>query len=133
VIAEVIVTHDGLVLEEVVYRLSGNGGGSAGQTQLDLLLDGATLYPSFALDDQRPSWPFDAVTLSSKVASTRSPSCAPDNSSSLPPLTTPPGGHPAGVRLTSFAEGRDAPTHFAEATRATLCFAKQLERHSALR
>jgi len=61
VIAETLVVHDGMALEEVVYRLSGNGGGSAGQTQLDLLLDGATLYPSFALDDQRASWSFDTV------------------------------------------------------------------------
>jgi hypothetical protein len=63
VIAEALVVHDGLVLEEVIYRLSDNGGGSAGQTQLDLLMDGATLYRSFALDDQRPAWPFDTSAL----------------------------------------------------------------------
>jgi hypothetical protein len=48
------VVHDGLVLENILYRLSGSGGGSAGQTQLDLLLDGASLYSSFAQEDHRP-------------------------------------------------------------------------------
>jgi len=42
------VAHDGLVLEKVPYRLSGNGGGTAGQTKLDLRLDGDTVYPSSA-------------------------------------------------------------------------------------
>jgi len=62
-IAETLIAHDGLVLEDVLYRLSDSGGGSAGQTQLDFLLDGATLYPSFAQDDHRPAWPFDAADL----------------------------------------------------------------------
>jgi hypothetical protein len=62
-ISEALVVHDGLVLEDVLYRLSDNGGGTAGQTQLDLLLDGATLYPSAAQDDHRPAWPFVAAAL----------------------------------------------------------------------
>jgi hypothetical protein len=62
-IAEAVVLHDSLVLEDVLYRLSGNGGGTAGQTKLDLLLDGATLYPSAAQDDHRPAWSFDAADL----------------------------------------------------------------------
>jgi len=62
-IAEALGTHDGLVLEDVLYRLSDSGGGITGQTQLDLLLDGATLYPSFAQDDHRPAWPFDTADL----------------------------------------------------------------------
>jgi hypothetical protein len=62
-IAEAVVVHDGLILEDVLYRISDSGGGSAGQTQLDPLLDGATLYPSAAQDDHRPAWPFDAVDL----------------------------------------------------------------------
>jgi hypothetical protein len=62
-IAEAVVVHDGLILEDVIYRLSGNGGGSAGQTQLDLMVDGATVYPSAAQDDHRPAWPFDAADL----------------------------------------------------------------------
>ena len=62
-IVETVVLHDGLVQEDVLYRLSDSGGGSAGQTQLDLILDGATLYPSFAQDDHRPAWPFDAAGL----------------------------------------------------------------------
>jgi hypothetical protein len=62
-IAEAVLLHDGLVLEDVLYRLSDNGGGTAGQTQLALLLDGATLYPSAVQDDHRPAWPFDAADL----------------------------------------------------------------------
>jgi hypothetical protein len=62
-IAEALIGHDGLVLEDILYRLSDSGGGSAGQTQLDLLLDGASLYPSAAQDDHRPAWPFDAANL----------------------------------------------------------------------
>ncbi len=62
-IAEALGFHEGLVLEDVLYRLSDSGGGITGQTQLDLLLDGATLYPSFAQDDHRPAWPFDAADL----------------------------------------------------------------------
>jgi hypothetical protein len=62
-IAEALVVHDGLVLEDVLYRLSDSGGGTAGQTQLDLLLGGATLYPSAPQDDHRPAWPFDASDL----------------------------------------------------------------------
>jgi hypothetical protein len=62
-IAEAVVAHDGLVLEDVLYRLSGSEGGTAGQTKLDLLLDGATLYSSAAQDDHRPAWPFDAADL----------------------------------------------------------------------
>ena len=54
-IAEALVVHDGLVLEDVLYRLSDSGGGSTGQTLLDLLLDGASLYPSAAQDDHRPA------------------------------------------------------------------------------
>jgi len=62
-IAEALVVHDGLVLEDVFYRLSVSGGGITGQAQLDLLLGGATLYPSFAQDDHRPAWHFDTAAL----------------------------------------------------------------------
>ena len=62
-IAETLVVHDGLILEDVLFRLSDSGGGSAGQTQLDLLLDGATIYSSFAQEDHRLAWPFDAADL----------------------------------------------------------------------
>jgi hypothetical protein len=62
-IASQLVAHDGLVLESILYRLADNGGGSAGQTQLDLEVAGATVYTSFATDDQRPVWAFDASEL----------------------------------------------------------------------
>ena len=62
-IADAVILHDGLILEDVLYRLSDNGGGDSGQTQLDLLLDGATLYTSNALDDHRPAWPYNAADL----------------------------------------------------------------------
>jgi hypothetical protein len=62
-IASQLVAHDGLILEEVLYRLADNGGGASGQTQLDLEVAGATVYTSNATDDQRPAWPFDAGEL----------------------------------------------------------------------
>jgi hypothetical protein len=63
VITEALVGHDGLVLEEVIYRLFSNGAGFSGQTQFDLLVDGVTLHPSSSLDDQRPAWTFNATDL----------------------------------------------------------------------
>ncbi len=62
-IADAVILHDGLILEDVLYRLSDNGGGDSGQTQVDLLLNGATLYTSNAIDDHRPAWPYDAADL----------------------------------------------------------------------
>jgi hypothetical protein len=58
-IADLLLTHDGLVLEDIHYRLAPHAA-TAGQTQLDLELEGATLYPSNPQDDQRPAWPWDA-------------------------------------------------------------------------
>jgi hypothetical protein len=69
-IAEALVVHDGLVLEDVLYRLSDSGGGSAGQTQLDLLVAGATLYPSATQDDHRPAGPSTPRTCSCRAAPT---------------------------------------------------------------
>ncbi len=62
-IADTLILQDGLIPEDVLYRLSDNGRGDSGQTQLDLLLDGATLYTSSALDDHRPAWPHAAADL----------------------------------------------------------------------
>jgi hypothetical protein len=62
-IASQLVAHDGLVLEDVLYRLASNGGGTAGQTRLDLEVAGATVYTSHATDDQRPTWAFNAAEL----------------------------------------------------------------------
>jgi hypothetical protein len=62
-IGSALVAGDGLVLEEVLYRISDNGAGSAGQTQIELLVEGATLYPSFAIADHRPAWAFDSAGL----------------------------------------------------------------------
>ena len=62
-IADTLILQDGLILEDILYRLSDSGGGDSGQTQLDLLLDGATLYISNAIDDHRPAWPYDAADL----------------------------------------------------------------------
>jgi hypothetical protein len=56
-----IVSHELLYLEQVRYRLSGNGGGGSGQTQLDTELAGDTIYTDFAVDDQRPAFAFDAA------------------------------------------------------------------------
>ncbi len=94
-IAEVLVAHDGLVLEDVLYRLSDSGGGSAGQTQLDLLLDGATLYSSFPLDDQRPIWPFDAGDLRQQGRIHELAELHPDQLLQLTSIEHPAGGTPA--------------------------------------
>lgn len=56
-----IVAHELLYCEKVIYRLSDNGGGASGETQLDSELEGDTLYTDFAVDDQRPEFPFDAA------------------------------------------------------------------------
>lgn len=63
-----VVAHEHLVVERVLYRLSDNGGGSSGATQLDTTVTplggaAATLYTSHATEDHRPSWDFDATDL----------------------------------------------------------------------
>ena len=67
VIQQLTVTDDQLWLERVVLRASDNGGGSAGQTRVDVerTRDGVTvsLYPGSATDDQRPVIAFDAGVL----------------------------------------------------------------------
>jgi hypothetical protein len=54
-----LMVHQALGVESIVYRLSDNGGGTAGETVLDLEISGVTVYTSQALDDQRPAWPYD--------------------------------------------------------------------------
>ncbi len=56
-----LMVHQPLAIEQIVYRLSDNGGGSAGQTVLELAIGVDTVYTSQATDDQRPAWPFDAA------------------------------------------------------------------------
>lgn len=56
-----LLVHQALSVEIIVYRLSDNGAGTAGQTVLDLEINGATVYTSQATDDQRPAWPYDAA------------------------------------------------------------------------
>ena len=89
------MVHDGLILEDVLYRLSDSGGGSAGQTQLDLLLDGATLYPSFAQDDHRPAWPFDAAVLLVQGHINELTDLRPGQLLQLTTIENPTGGTPA--------------------------------------
>ena len=62
-IAEAVVVHDGLILENVLYRLSDNEGGTGGQTKLDILLAEVSIYPSATQDDHRLTWPVDASDL----------------------------------------------------------------------
>jgi hypothetical protein len=62
-IDEALVVPEGLILEDVLYRLSANDEGTAGRTQLDLQADGSTVYSSSALEDHRPVWLFDAADL----------------------------------------------------------------------
>jgi len=56
-----LAEHDELVLEDVVGRVSDNGGGSAGQTVLDVHLDGTTIYTDSATEDLRPTIAWDAT------------------------------------------------------------------------
>ena len=58
---ELQVEHDLLYVDEVVFRVSDNGGGSAGQTAGEWFVDGTTAYTSKATDDQRPAIAFDAT------------------------------------------------------------------------
>lgn len=62
-IVSALVEHEHLALERIVARLSDNGGGASDETVLDLKVNGATVYTSFAIDDQRPHFPFDAAEL----------------------------------------------------------------------
>jgi hypothetical protein len=59
-IARKLVGHEHLVLESVIYWLSDNGG-TSGQTQLDLEVNGSTVYTSFATEDWRPTFAHDAT------------------------------------------------------------------------
>jgi hypothetical protein len=54
---------EALYVEAITFRVSDNGGGSAGGTQLDIEVDGSTFYTSHATEDFRPTIAFDAVEL----------------------------------------------------------------------
>jgi hypothetical protein len=107
-IAAALVVHDGLILEDVLYRLSDSGRGSAGQAQLDLLLDGATLYPSVAQDDHRPVLPFDTADLIVQGRIHELTELHPGQLSSSSPSSIRPAPPPPGRRPISSAVGRDA-------------------------
>jgi hypothetical protein len=62
-IVDQLVEHERLFVEQLVYRLSDNGGGTSGSTDLDVELDGTTLYTSNATEDLRPSFAYDAADL----------------------------------------------------------------------
>src|SRR5690606_690494 len=55
--------YDELVLEDVVARISDNGGGAAGSTVLDVEVAGSTVYTDYATDDHRPTFAHNAATL----------------------------------------------------------------------
>jgi hypothetical protein len=67
-VASLLVQHERLQIERLVYRISDNGGGASGQTKLDTKRApvgsaAATLYTSHATEDTRPTFPHDASTL----------------------------------------------------------------------
>jgi len=60
-LAEFVVAHEHLVMDiGAIYRASDNGGGSAGLTKLDVLVNGVSIFTNSAVVDTRPSFDFDA-------------------------------------------------------------------------
>lgn len=62
-----LIEHERLFLEQVVYRISDNGG-TSGQTKLDVTKGGTTIYTDFAVSDQRPTFAHDTVTLTNTTS-----------------------------------------------------------------
>lgn len=60
---DLLVEHEELWIEEVTGRVSDNGGGSAGQTMLEVEVNGTSIYPSSGTDDQRPVVAYNASDL----------------------------------------------------------------------
>lgn len=55
-----VVGHERLVIDRTLFWANDNGTGTGGKLQLDLLLNGTTMFPSFATEDWRPFFAFDA-------------------------------------------------------------------------
>lgn len=59
----IVVADARLYLDELHLIASDNGGGSSGQTKIDVLVNGSSIFPSSGTDDQRPAIAYDATEL----------------------------------------------------------------------
>ncbi|MCP4658571.1 MAG: hypothetical protein GY856_24435 [bacterium] len=53
-----VVSDTELRIERVIQWVS-DGGGPAGASKYDIRINGQTIYPGYATDDQRPTFPYD--------------------------------------------------------------------------
>lgn len=60
--------HPELHWEETAFRVSDNGGGSTGQTQVDVLINGSSAFVSSGTEDLRPAVDYDAADLVDRSA-----------------------------------------------------------------
>ncbi|HNU83847.1 MAG TPA: hypothetical protein PKO05_10485 [Thermoanaerobaculia bacterium] len=97
---ELQVEHDLLYVDEVVFRVSDNGGGSAGQTAGEWFVDGTTAYTSKATDDQRPAIAYDATTLVHRTGVAEVRELRKGQLVRFDTVENPTGGDPARVELT---------------------------------
>lgn len=94
------VEHDLLYVDEVVFRVSDNGGGSAGTTKAEWFVDGTTAYTSKATDDQRPEIAYDATTLVTRTGVAEVRELRKGQLVRFDTVAHPTGGSPARVELT---------------------------------
>ncbi len=103
-ITDLWVCNDGLMLERVAARFSDNGGGSSGETVLDLIrtpLGGspATISPSSGDDDARPRLAFDATDLVDEASQHELCELRRGDVIALTSVTHPTGGTPTSVEV----------------------------------
>lgn len=89
-----LIEHERLFLEQVVYRISDNGG-TSGQTKLQVKKNGTTIYTDHAVQDQRPTFAHDAATLTHSSAVHQVTEYRKGDVVSLETLEYPPDGTPA--------------------------------------
>jgi len=61
-IDDLMVGHEHLVIDRMLFRVPTNGAGSSGETKFDVLINGTTAFTSFATEDWRPTVAFDAAS-----------------------------------------------------------------------
>jgi hypothetical protein len=93
-LVSLLVEEDAMSIERIAFRVSSNGGGSAGATKLDVKLNGTTLYTSSGTDDQRPSFAFNAATLTTDTGIHEVLDLRRGDVLSLVSVTHPTGGTP---------------------------------------
>ncbi|MEL7059487.1 MAG: hypothetical protein AAGN46_05620 [Acidobacteriota bacterium] len=104
-VARLVVADTELQIDRVVAAIDAASGGSAGQTQLDVRVDGATIYSSHATDDQRPAFDFDAVDLADADSVPEVTIVRRGQVVTLHVLELPTGGAPTHVSATLLCHG----------------------------